>query len=78
MNKPGYTTTEFWLSLLATLVGAVMASGAIPAEGVWTQVVGFVSMTLASLGYTGGRAFNKSSEMKANAIKEAAKSQGNG
>lgn len=31
--KPGYKTTEFWLSFAAIIVGAVQASGIVPAEG---------------------------------------------
>lgn len=53
--KPGYKTTEFWLSLAAVLVGAVAASGVIPAETVWERIVGLVVSALAALGYTGAR-----------------------
>ena len=31
--KPGYKTTEFWLSTAATVVGLLIASGIIPATG---------------------------------------------
>lgn len=53
--KPGYKTTEFWLSLAAVAVGAVAASGVIPAESTWERVVGLVVSALAALGYTGAR-----------------------
>lgn len=58
-TKPGYKTTEFWLSLLATLLGFVLASGAM--EGVsqdsWVaKLVGGAVAVLASLGYTASRA----------------------
>lgn len=53
--KPGYKTTEFWLSLAAVLVGAVAASGVIPAETVWERIVGLIVSALAALGYTGAR-----------------------
>jgi len=53
--KPGYKTTEFWLSLAAVLAGAVAASGVIPAETVWERIVGLVVSALAALGYTGAR-----------------------
>ncbi len=33
-NKPGYKTTEFWMSMIAVGIGAVAASGAFGLEGV--------------------------------------------
>lgn len=53
--KPGYKTTEFWLSLAAVALGAVMASGVVPTEGTWERVLGLIVSALASLGYTGAR-----------------------
>ena len=73
MNKPGFKTTEFWLSIAAMLVGALLSSGAISHDPT-LQVLGFISSTLAALGYTAGRSFVKGSEAKAEAIKVAAKS----
>lgn len=48
--KPGYKTTEFWLSLIATLVGAVLAL--VPSTSKVGQICGVVSMVLGALGYT--------------------------
>jgi hypothetical protein len=53
--KPGYKTTEFWLSFAAIIVGAVQASGFIPAEGPWNQVLGMIVSALVAMGYTGAR-----------------------
>lgn len=53
--KPGYKTTEFWLSSAATLVGLVLASGAIPSDGPWVQVTGLITGILGALGYTVSR-----------------------
>jgi len=53
--KPGYKTTEFWLSLVAMALGAVMASGVIAPETTWERVIGLVIAGLTSLGYTGAR-----------------------
>lgn len=53
--KPGYKTTEFWLSFSAIIVGAVQASGIVPSEGPWNQVLGMVISALVALGYTGAR-----------------------
>jgi hypothetical protein len=58
-TKPGYKTTEFWLSLLATLVGFLMASGLLdsqPADGWIARVVGGIVAALAALGYSASRA----------------------
>jgi len=53
--KPGYKTTEFWLSFAAVMVGAVQASGLIPNEGAWNQILGLVVSALVAMGYTGAR-----------------------
>lgn len=50
--KPGYKTTEFWLMTSATMVGLTVASGVIPTEGPWAQVVGLVTGMLGALGYS--------------------------
>ncbi len=54
--KPGIQTTEFWLSSVATLLGGVMASGAIHDGGIVAQIIGGVLSVLAALGYTAARA----------------------
>lgn len=53
--KTGYKTTEFWLSLVTVTIGAVMASGIVPAESAWERALGLVVSGLAALGYTGAR-----------------------
>lgn len=58
-TKPGFKTTEFWLSLLAALMGFLMASGIMdtaPEGSVWPKVVGGIMAVLAALGYTASRA----------------------
>ena len=59
MQKPGYKTTEFWLSLAATLIGAFVASGVLPTEHIVMKVAGFILMALASMGYALGRSITK-------------------
>ena len=57
--KPGYKTTEFWLSLLATLLGFLLASGlldAVSADSWIARIVGGLVAALAALGYTASRA----------------------
>jgi len=53
--KPGYKTTEFWLSAAATFVGLLIGSGIIPTSGTWPQIVGLVTGILGALGYTVSR-----------------------
>lgn len=53
--KPGYQTTEFWLSTAATLVGLLIASGIVPTTGTWPQIVGLITGVLSALGYTVSR-----------------------
>ena len=58
-TKPGYKTTEFWLSLLATLLGFLLASGVmdtVPEESWITRIIGGLVAVLASLGYSASRA----------------------
>lgn len=54
-KKPGFKTTEFWLSLCAVTLGAVIGSGAIPSDGPWVQVVALLNTALVAMGYTGSR-----------------------
>ena len=57
--KPGYKTTEFWLSALATVVGILLGSGVIPETGATMQIIGFIAAALSALGYTVSRAIVK-------------------
>ena len=54
-TKPGFKTTEFWLSTIAVVLGIVLASGAVPDGGIVAQIVGGVLSVLSSLGYTAAR-----------------------
>ena len=62
MNKPGYQTTEFWMSTIAVICGIVMSSGAIHDGSTAERVIGGVMATLAALGYTAARAKTKTGE----------------
>jgi hypothetical protein len=53
--KPGYKTTEFWMSLAAVAIGVVAAAGFFNIEGTGAQIVGIVESALVALGYTGAR-----------------------
>jgi|TARA_R100000655_G_scaffold94765_1_gene136332 hypothetical protein len=62
MEKPGYKTTEFWLSVAAAAVGGLVAADVIPIDSTWGQVVGLVSAALVAMGYTGARLAIKKAE----------------
>jgi len=63
--KPGYKTTEFWLSAAAAIVGLVAASGVFPAEGEIGKIVGMAVVVLASLGYSSSRGQAKAADARA-------------
>lgn len=56
--KPGWQTSEFWLHLIATILGAIMASG-LPSNSKIVQVSGMGLSLLSVLGYTTGRVIIK-------------------
>ena len=58
-TKPGYKTTEFWLSFVAMVVGAAFASGIFPSESAGEKVLGLAALVLTSLGYTVSRTMVK-------------------
>lgn len=56
--KPGYKTTEFWLSLIVSVLTAVVPFvGDFP---VVAQVIGLALTVLTALGYTAARVQTKS------------------
>ena len=59
-QKPGFKSTEFWLSTAATILGIALASGLIPEGGQVGQIIGGVLALLANLGYTASRTKVKS------------------
>jgi hypothetical protein len=71
--KPGYKTTEFWLATAATVLGVVMASGALDGLGQdhWlVKVAGLGVSILAALGYSRDRRMVKADGVKTAAIAE--------
>lgn len=61
-TKPGYKTTEFWLSAAASVCGLLMASGVFQAGGSWDKVVGLVVSALAAMGYAASRGSVKANQ----------------
>jgi len=58
-SKPGYKTTEFWLSVVAMVIGAAFASGVFPAESAGDKILGLAATVLSALGYTVSRTMVK-------------------
>jgi hypothetical protein len=54
-QKPGYRSTEFWLSTVAMVAGIILASSAIAVDSTAGQIVGGIVAVLALLGYTASR-----------------------
>jgi len=61
MDKPGYKTTEFWLTALATLVALFIGSGVLSSEHLAMKIAAFAAAALAQLGYGISRGLAKSS-----------------
>lgn len=59
--KPGYKTTEFWLTLVSTLLGLLFASGVIAPEGTdgLSKAFAFVATALTTMGYAVSRGLAK-------------------
>lgn len=58
--KPGYKTTEFWVSVAAALYSALLANHVIPTDSPVTVGVNVAATVAIALGYTAARAFIKS------------------
>ena len=54
-TKPGWQTSEFWLSVVAVVMGTIAASDALPAEGGAAKITALITSALVALGYTGAR-----------------------
>lgn len=57
--KPGYKTSEFWLSLAAALLGAALTAGLFPDTSPWAKILGVFASVLSALGYTVSRSIVK-------------------
>jgi len=61
--KPGWKTTEFWMTALATLGGTLLSFGVVP-ETHWAgRLAGAVVATLAAMGYTVARTAAKNGRL---------------
>jgi len=57
--KPGYKTTEFWLTAIVTILGLLTSSGAIGEESMVAKIIGGAMAVLATMGYSASRATTK-------------------
>ena len=71
-SKPGFKTSEWWLSLAALITGALLSSGLV-SNSLALQCIGGVATLLTALGYQVSRTFLKSSEIRSAALIEASK-----
>ena len=62
--RPGYKTTEFWLSTVATVCGILMASGVIVEGSQAATIVGGILAALSTIGYSAARAKDKAAAEK--------------
>ena len=53
--KPGWKTTEFWLTIAANLLAALMASGAFAADSKPGMIAAAILAGLACMGYQAQR-----------------------
>lgn len=72
-QRPGWKTSEFWVSVAAMLIGALLASDLFPSDSPTVKVLGVLASVLGALGYQVSRAVVKVSGNKAAAFVEASK-----
>lgn len=53
--KPGWKTTEFWLTVAAQVVGMLLASGVVHDGSGFAQALGVAATALAAAGYSVSR-----------------------
>jgi hypothetical protein len=61
-TKPGWQTTEFWLSLVAVVVSYLAAQDL--GEATVEKVIAIIAVVLASLGYSASRAVVKKAQLQ--------------
>jgi len=64
-SKPGWKTTEFWLSLVAVVVAFVQSQSLFSENSTWAEGLAVLATILASLGYTASRTIIKQERIKA-------------
>ena len=67
--KKGVSTSEFWLSLIAMVLGFLLASGLIGDESTSGKIIAFAASAMTALGYSISRGMVKKAEAFTGAIK---------
>jgi len=57
--KPGYKTSEFWISACSNIVAALFAAGVIPTTGETAKILGVVGPVATAIGYAISRGLAK-------------------
>jgi hypothetical protein len=63
-EKPGWKTSEFWLTMAATLVGIFVLSGVLPTDHIVMKVAALAMQALAAVGYSYSRGLAKQPKLK--------------
>lgn len=50
--KPGWRTTEFWLTILSNIVSILLIADVFPVDSKWSKIIGAIGLVLSNLGYT--------------------------
>ena len=53
--KPGWKTSEMWLSVVAMAIGALVASDVFADGSTGMKITALISSALVAMGYTGAR-----------------------
>ena len=61
-TKPGYKTTEFYMSLAALCIGALVAGNVFSDGSTGMKITALISSALVAMGYTGARMNIKKAE----------------
>ena len=64
-SKPGWKTTEFWITMAMMVVGVLLESGILAAGSQLAVVAGVVLQLGSALGYKASRTSVKNAEAKA-------------
>ena len=67
----GIKTSEFWMTLAASVVGLLMASGAVSEVGMWGQLLALGGSLLGAFGYNVNRSSVKKAEANLKAWEQA-------
>ena len=54
-TKPGYKTTEFWMTVVADILGLITLSGVVVEGTTMSTIVGGAIIVLSTLGYDAAR-----------------------